>query len=383
MAHKGVKSLFWVSLRAIFHKEIIHILHSPAVLVFALLFPILETTLLGYILDLNPRYVNTVVYDLAQTQDSRNLIDQFANTSDFYIVKQVNSDKELSDAITRGNAKVGIKIPYDYSRRLNNSETANVLVVVDGSNATVTGEMVSTANRIALQASIKQLIAQGQPNGTEVPIETRSAVLFNPDTRSANFFLPGLLVWELPAITIVLVALSIVKEKEQGTLDQLRMTPINPLGAVIGKISPYAILALLLELEMLLTSYYIFNMPINGSLGLLILLFIPFIFTDLGLGVIVAGFAEDQKTALQLSVMLRVIPPFYLSGYIFQIENMPEVVQTATKFVPHRYAIEIVRGILLRGAGWQHLWQHGLILTLMAILMLTLAAFIYKYRVIK
>lgn len=383
MAHKGIKSLFWVSLRAIFHKEIIHILHSPAVLVFALLFPILETTLLGYILDLNPRYVNTVVYDLAQTQDSRNLIDQFANTSDFYIVKQVNSDKELSDAITRGNAKVGIKIPYDYSRRLNNSETANVLVVVDGSNATVTGEMVSTANRIALQASIKQLIAQRQPNGTEVPIETRSAVLFNPDTRSANFFLPGLLVWELPAITIVLVALSIVKEKEQGTLDQLRMTPINPLGAVIGKIAPYAILALLLELEMLLTSYYIFSMPINGSLGLLILLFIPFIFTDLGLGVIVAGFAEDQKTALQLSVMLRVIPPFYLSGYIFQIENMPEIVQSVTKFVPHRYAIEIVRGILLRGAGWQHLWRHGLILTLMAILMLTLAAFIYKYRVIK
>lgn len=377
------KIFLWVSLKAVFKKEFRHILRSPSVMVFALLFPLLEMILLGYILDLNPRRVKTVVYDLANTQQSHTLIDRFVNSNDFRIIKIANSDQELYETIVAGQAKVGIKIPLNYSTNLLKQQTAQVLVVVDGTNTTVTSEMINTANRIGLEESVQRLLSSDQKAiFNVVPVESRPSVLFNPDARSANFFLPGLIIWELPAITIILVALSIVGEKEKGNIDQLRMTPIDSLGAVLGKTLPYAVLAILLELEMLIVSYYLFGMPIKGSILLLILLLIPFILIDLGTGVIVSGFANNQKTALQMAVVFRVIPPFYLSGYIFQIETMPKSMQFVTRFVPHRYAIEIVRGILLRGAGLEHLWPQALILIAMSIVIILGSAFIYKQKVI-
>lgn len=371
---------FFLTLKAVFKKELIFITRSPAVLTYALLLPIAEILLLGYLLDLNPRQVATVVYDLSKSQESSQLIQQFINSNDFRITKFVESDKDLYDAIIKGQAKVAIKIPSDYAQKLLNLQSANILVLVDGSNANVSNQVLSSANRIALEKSLEKLKQNSLPLNTPIAVETHSAVLFNPDTKSSNFFLPALIVWVLPATTIFLAPLSMAKEKESGTLDQLSMTPISPAGLVIGKMLPYSLLALLLEFLIVISSYFLFHMPIKGSLFLLFIISIPFIFFDLGIGVAASANTNTQKETIESLFVIRVVPAFYLSGYIFPIDSMSETIQTITKFVPHRYAMESVRGILLRGAGIKELWFHLLILIIMSIFTLTLAFAIYRKK---
>jgi ABC-2 type transport system permease protein len=371
--------LFWTSLTAIFKKEIIHIRRNPATLTFALLFPILELLLLGFILDVNVKQIKTVVYDLSNTQDSKKLIEQFVSTYDFNIVEVVNNDEAFYQSVKDGRAKVGLKIPADYANNLIDRETASVLVIVDGSNATVSGEAINVSNRIALEASLDRILEQLNNSDTP-PVQTRTSVLFNPTTRSANFFLPGLLVWELPSVTILLVALSIVGEKEKGTLEQLSITPFNPAGLILGKMIPYAILAFLLLCEILFIMRYIFQVPINGSVPLLIAFTIPFILASLGLGLIISAGANNQIEAMQMGLTFRVIPPFYFTGYFFPLESSPELFQTFTKIIPERYLMEITRAIILRGAGFEHLWVHGLVLCLMSVVTLSLATIIYKKK---
>lgn len=371
--------LFWTSLKAILKKEFIHIKRNPAVLTFALVFPILELLLLGYILDINVKDVDTVIYDLANNQESKALIDEFTNTNDFRIVKRANTDEELYKTITSGQAKVGIKIPVNYSKQILEQETSNILVIVDGSNATVTSEAVNVSNRVTLEISIKQILERNNL-GDALPIETRTSVMFNPTTRSANYFLPGLIVWELPAVTILLVALSVVGEREKGTLEQLSITPINPVGMVIGKMVPYAILAFLELCEILLVIRFIFQVPINGNVFLLVFMTIPFILASVGLGLVVSSGANTQIEAMQMGLIFRVFPPFYFTGYVFPLESSPYFFQVITQFIPERYLMEIVRGIILRGAGFKHLWTHALILCVMSIITLSAAAAIYKKK---
>jgi len=376
-------SRFISSFKAIFKKEIIHIRHDPSVLVFAFVFPILELALLGYILDINPRQINTVIYDVVNTQRSKQFMDVFANSNDFKIIKWVSSDKEFYDAIVSGEAKVGIKVPIIIAKHEIAGVSDGILVVVDGSNATVAGEAVKVANRLGLQVSIQSLTgdALALPIGqviSSVPVESRISVLFNANSRSANFFLPGLIVWELPAITILLVVLTISREREIGTLEQLSITPIDPIGMILGKMLPYAIFAFILLCEILLVIHYVFDVPIRGSVGLLLLIAIPFIMASIGIGLMVSSAAKTQIEAVQLGVIFRVFPSFMFSGYIFPLESAKPFFEIMTRFVPERYFMEVCRGIVLRGATFDHLWSHTLILTIMSICTLSAAMAIYR-----
>jgi ABC-2 type transport system permease protein len=371
MSNRVRKIFPFAGLWPIFRKEIIQITRDPATLFFALFLPIVELLMLGYAVDTNVRQIKTVVYDMALTQQSRELINHFVNTDDFKIIKAVYSDKELNDAIVAGEAKVGIKIPEDYSRRLMEGETANVLVLVDGSDSTVTGEAIGAANGVALQESLK-LILISTPS-SKIPLETRNKVLFNPDTRSPNFFIPGLIAILLQAMLIVLVAFSIVREREKGTLDQLYMTPIGSLGLMLGKVLPYGILGFFEVCWILLIMRYVFDVPIHGSLGLLLLFSIPFIMTILGMGLMISTKASTQTEAMQMA-MSTLLPSIFLSGYIFSIDNMPTVFVWISRFIPATYYIDTLRAIILRGAGLNHLWLNGIILFGMSAIMILIAA---------
>jgi ABC-2 type transport system permease protein len=371
--------LFFASFKAIFKKEFLHLFREPTVVTFALVIPMVELLLLGYILDVNVRQVRTVVYDLANTQESRRLIDQFESTNDFQVVKIVNSDKQMHDAIIAGEARVAIKIPIDYSRQFLEGRTNSIQVIVDGSNATVSGEVVNVSNRITLQESIKRILAKS-PNRNNIPIETRTSVLFNPDTRSSNFFLPGLIVWEIPGVTILLVALSIAAEREKGTFEQLSITPINPAGMIIGKLCPYAMLGFFMLCELVLLVRVVFDVPVNGSILLLMLFTIPFIITDIGIGLIVSSGANIQLEAMQSGLIFRVFLPLYFTGYIFPVESTPKYFQWVCNFIPHYHYMEITRGIMLRGAGFEHLWGHGLALVISSFITISLATKIYKKK---
>src|ERR1043165_8291565 len=225
---------------SIFYKEIIQISRDPITLILMLIIPMLQLTIFGYAINTDVRNIKTVVYNLDVGQQSRDLIAAFENTDYFLIDEYVTSDAELNRAIVSGRAKVGIKIPPDYSDRLLNDQQATVLVLIDGSDSSIASQSLQVATSVGLSQSISQLI--GAMNSSGLPIDVRPKMLFNPDMRSANFMVPGLVAVILQIITTMLTAFSIVRERERGTLEQLLVTPIRPVGLMLGKLVPYGLI---------------------------------------------------------------------------------------------------------------------------------------------
>src|SRR5215472_8819423 len=349
-------------------KEFLHILRDRGTLFFALLIPMLQLFLFGFAVDTNVRQIATVVLDESRTQESRRLLDRFAASDVFDLRIYARSPAELYEAIRAGKARAGVRIPYDYARRLQDGSGATVLVLVDGSDSTVAGQAISTSTGVALNESLVRVL----PTGT-MPIDVRPSVLYNPATRSANFFVPGLIAILLQIMTILLIALSLVRERERGTLEQLTMTPVAPLGLMLGKMIPYGVLAFGELCAILIVMVTIFRVPIHGNFVLLLLLSVPFLMTVLGLGLVISTRAHTQAEAFQLS-MGTVLPSVFLSGYIFLIENMPAFFRGVARLIPATYYIQILRGIILRGAGIAELWVHALVLTLMGCATILLAA---------
>jgi ABC-2 type transport system permease protein len=349
-------------------KEFIHIVRDPGTLFFALLIPMLQLFLFGFAVDTNVRQIPTVVYDESQTQESRQLLESFANSDVFHLRIFAQTKEQMYDAVRSGKARVGIRIPYDYARRLQQGSTATVLVLVDGSDSTVAGQAVSTSTGVTLRESLVRALPGGK-----MPIEVRPSVLYNPATRSANFFVPGLIAILLQVMIILLIALSLVRERERGTLEQLTMTPVAPLGLMVGKMIPYGVLAFAELCAILLIMRIVFLVPIHGSVLLLLAMSLPFLLTVLGLGLLISSKARTQAEAFQLS-MGTILPSVFLSGYIFLIDNMPPIFQGISRIIPTTYYIRILRGIILRGAGVSDLWSQAAVLTFMACAAILLAA---------
>jgi ABC-2 type transport system permease protein len=349
-------------------KEALHIVRDPGTLFFALLIPMIQLFLFGFAIDTNIRQVPTVVLDESHTQQSRQLLERFAASDVFALRAQVDSADDLYKAIQAGKARVGIRIPPDYARRLLDGTTATVLVLVDGSDSTVAAQAVNTATGVALRQSLVQVLPSGN-----MPIDVRPSVLYNPSTRSANFFVPGLVGILLQVMTILLIALSLVRERERGTLEQLTMTPVGPLGLMVGKMLPYGALAFGELCAILFVMRVVFQVPIHGNVFVLLLLSLPFLLTVLGLGLVISTRARTQAEAFQLS-MGTILPSVFLSGYIFLIDNMPLFFKGVSAIIPTTYYIQILRGIILRGAGLTDLWVQGLVLSLMGVAMIALAA---------
>jgi ABC-2 type transport system permease protein len=342
-------------------KELLHIIRDPMTLFFSLFVPIVEMFMLGYAIDTNVRHVRTVVFDQARTQESRILLQSFENSQDFTIVREVFTDEELSQAIVAGQARVGIKIPEDYSRQLLAGQTAQLLILVDGSESSVAAETVNVGNAIALRESLRQLLGS-----RPLPVESRPRVLFNPDTRSANFFIPGLLVVMCQMMAVMLTANAIVREKENGTLEQLFMTPVRSGELMLGKLVPYLCLTFVEFCAITLLMRVVFQVPIHGAFGTLALVMLPFILTMLGLGLWISTRASTRDASMQMA-MGTVIPSIFLSGYVFPTDSMPVFFQYVSRVIPTTWMIDAARGVILRGAGWPELQTHVLVLWGMAV----------------
>ncbi|HEY7181268.1 MAG TPA: ABC transporter permease [Blastocatellia bacterium] len=356
----------------VLRKEAIHIRRDPMALFFTILVPTIQLFLIGFAINTKVRDIPTAVYDAAHTQESRRLLDRFVNSDDFKIVRSVASDEELNREIISGRARVGVKIPPDYSRRLLAGETASALVLIDGSDSTVAGEAANVSNAIALSESLDRALSVSVSRQT-LPVEARPKVLFNPDMRSANFLIPGMIAVLMQMMTVLLTAIAIVREREKGTLEQLYMTPIKPLGLMVGKIAPYAVVAYTELCLLLFLMRWAFGVPIAGDLFLLMLLVTPFILTMLGFGLLISTRARSYQEATQMAFG-TMMPSIFLSGYIFQIDTMPQFFQLVSKIIPVTYLIQIFRGVILRGADLRDLWKQGLILTAMSVVMITIAA---------
>jgi ABC-2 type transport system permease protein len=348
-------------------KEYLHIVRDPGTLFFALLIPMLQLFLFGFAVDTNIRQIPTVVLDESHTQESRRLLESFASSDVFQLKSYVSSKEEMYEAIRAGSVRVGIHIPYDYARNLQNGTTASILLLVDGSDSTVAGQAINTSTGVTLRESLLRVLPSGK-----LPIDVRPSVLYNPSTRSANFFVPGLIAILLQVMTILLIALSLVRERERGTLEQLQMTPVAPLGLMVGKMIPYGVLAFTELCAILFVMRVVFQIPINGSIFTLLAMSLPFLLTVLGLGLMISTKARTQAEAFQLA-MGTVLPSVFLSGYIFLIENMPPFFKGVSRLIPATYYIQILRGIILRGAGIRELWLNAAVLTLMGCIAIYLA----------
>jgi drug efflux transport system permease protein len=365
-------SMFVRRTMSVARKEVLHLLRDPATLFFALFIPVLELFMLGYAIDMNVRNVRTVILDQARTQESRTLLRAFETSEDFEVIRSVQTDEALYEAIVKGDAHVGIKIPEDYSRRLQAGQTAQVLILVDGSVSSVAAEAVNVGNALALRESLRMALGD-----KPLPVESRPRVLFNPDTRSANFFIPGLLVVMCQLMATQLTANAIVKEKMNGTLEQLYMTPVRPWELILGKSVPYLVLTFVEMAGITVLMVIIFGVPIHGAFVTLLAIALPFILTMIGTGLWISAKTDTTDAAGQL-VMGTVMPSIFLSGYVFPVDSMPIVFQWLAQVVPTTWLIDASRGVILRGAGWRELWPHAVVLWSMALGVL--AASITKFR---
>ena len=362
---------------AVFFKETLHIRRDAGTLFFSLTMPLLQMFLLGYGVDTNIRHVPTVVYNADGRRESRELIDRLKNSDTFYVARYVENDRDMNDMIVAGKARVGIKIPVEYSDRLLHQMSAQVLVLIDGSDSSIAGQAINVTNAIGLDESLRRVLKDRDV----MAVDMRPKLLFNPDSRSPNFFLPGLTAIMLLNVTTFLTAFSIVREKERGTLEQLFVTPVRPFGLMLGKLLPYLCVGFF-ELCLILTCMrFLFQVPIHGSVILLAILSLPYLFAALSLGILISSKAASQAEAMQLA-FLPILPSVFFSGYIFPRETIPALFRPISYLIPASYFINITRGVILRGATLRHLWIDGLALCAIGTFLLVLAARRFRNKVI-
>lgn len=359
---------------AVLWKEVLHIRRDPATrFVFAI--PLFELLLFGYAIEMDVKNISTVVLNLDRQEESRVLIKEFESTRYFRVAREVYSDEELERAIVSGQARVGIKIPPDYSEDWTSGRQARVQVLIDGSDSTTALRLLQASQALGFLKSLKK-----EGLTTELmAVEVRPRLLFNPNLESANFFIPGLIGVILQLVTVFLTAFSIVRERERGTMEQLLVTPVSKGGLILGKLLPYCVIGFMQTVLVLLVMVVLFGVPVHGSVSLLLLLSAVFLIAALGMGIVISTIAHNQGEAMQMAVLIM-LPSVLLSGFVFPRESMPWIIYLIGFLIPATYYIEILRGIILRGAGLAALWDEALVLLVFATLFMILSALRFKKR---
>jgi ABC-2 type transport system permease protein len=336
---------------AMFRKELTQMLRDRGTLMFAIAVPVFELILFG-VIDMNAKNIPTAVFDQSHTQESRRLIEQFGNTSYLTVKTLVDSRAALQHEIVAGHAQVAVEIPPDYARNIESKRHADVLIMIDGSDSSVASQALAAANGVVLSNSINTLVEK-----TMQPlVEAHPVMMFNPDMRSANLLIPGLISILLTFSGTILSAFAIVKERERGTLEQLMVTPVSPLAVVTGKLLPYLGLAYVQLLLILVLMRFLFAVPIHGSLSLLLLLAPIYLLALLSVGLLVSSRANSQMEAMQRAMGI-LLPSVLLSGYVFPIASLPLPLRVVSYILPATHFIKIARGIVIRGANFFDLWD--------------------------
>jgi ABC-2 type transport system permease protein len=367
--------------RAMIKKEITHMLRDPRTLIFIFVMPILQLVLLGYANNTEVKNIPTVLFDQSNSAASRALVNAFRAT-DYYSFDYIAySDAEVNKLIEGGKAKVGVVIPPDYSTQIAAGHSAQVLVLIDGSDPTVASAVLSAATLAgqARGASIRgeQLALKGSSGSSASPVDIRSRVLYNPDLLGAYNIVPGLVAMILFQTTVNLTALSIVRERERGTIEQLIVTPIRNWELVLAKIIPYILVSFANTVLILLIGTLWFKVPIRGSLLTLFLLTGLYLLPNLGLGLLISTFAKTQQQA-QLMTMPIMLPSMMLSGFIFPISSLPIALQAVGYMFPLTYFIFILRSLVIKGAGLELLLPQTFTLIAFAVVLLSLAALRFR-----
>ena len=366
---------------AISKKEFFHIYRDPRSLALIILMPALLMLLFGYAITIDVKNVSIAVLDRDRTQESLTFIQRFSASPYFSLHTFVQDEKQIIRLIDEGKVKMGLVLPWDFSRVIKAGKTASVQILVDGTDSNTANILLGYVQAVARQYTQEKTFLKVGRMGTQhliLPVDGRTRVWFNEELESKNYFIPGLITVIMSIIGVLLTGQVIVREWEKGTMELLISTPVRKVELMIGKLFPYFIVGLL---DMSLTVWMakqIFEVPLRGSIPLLFLVSSVYILTALGLGMVISTVARTQLLANQMSMIIGFLPTFLLSGFTFSISNMPPWLQAITTVIAPRYHVTIVKMIFLKGLGFSYFWRETLILAAMAVAGLWVATLKFK-----
>jgi len=363
---------------AVIKKEFIQMKRDRMTLALIFMIPLIQLLLFGYAIQTDVKHISTVVFDQSLSPESRELLNAFSASGYFDINEVALSYDAVTQSIDSGQARAGIIFPPDFARQLQRGESAPVQVIVDASDNMVANQAIAIANSIGLIKS-QQLLFQ-KMNLDAPPYDIRVRPWYNPDGITAYYMVPAILGIIVTMTMVIITAVAIVRERERGTLEQLIVTPLRPYELMLGKIIPYIALGYIQITVALLVGALFFQVPIRGSLLELYLLTLFFITASLGLGLMISNMAKNQMQAFQMSFFVM-LPSILLSGFMFPREAMPRIIYYISDIIPLTYYLDIIRGIVLKGIGFQYLLGQVAALLVFSLLFLGISTLKFKKKI--
>lgn len=364
-------------IRPIAVKEFRQIARDKRTLGVLLLIPAFMLVMFGYALNFDVKHVSLAVYDSEGSRASREFAEGLLRSEYFDLKVRLNDARRIDSLMGEERVRVALVIPRDFSKRLLAGRDATVQVLVDGANANAAATAVGYVNAMAQDYSAKLSVRASMRagrSGVPIPIDYRPRVWYNPELKSAKFLVPGLIGFILMITAVISTALSVVREKEQGTIEQIVVSPIRPVELILGKTLPYILISLVATAIILFVSFLLFDVVVRGSSLLLFGVTLLFLAGALGLGLLISTVADSQQVAFQMATLATMLPTFLLSGFVFPIRNMPLPVRAITYIVPAKYFLVALRGIILKGVGLSAFWDQALFLVAFAALTLGLSS---------
>jgi ABC-2 type transport system permease protein len=362
---------------AVLRKEFRHVLRDPLSLMLLIFIPAALLVVYGYALSFDVKEIETAVLDLDRTQESRTFLDGVFQNEYFTRVTNVERYRDIDRVLDRGEAQLVLVVPLGYARAIDRGEKAKIQALVDGSNSTVGSVTISYLDALARSASSRLITEAISGSGRQLTLPAvipEPRIWFNPSLESARFLVPGLIGMLLMLSAVIATSLSIVREKETKTIEQMRVSPLRPFELILGKTVPYMIICVATTVLILVLAYVLFGVVVVGSVFLLGITILLFIASALGMGVLISSITSSQQIAYQVATLTTMLPSFLLSGFIFPIKNMPMWLQIITYVVAPRYFISALRKIIVKGAPISAIWQELLPLLGLTLFFTMLAA---------
>lgn len=357
-------------------KEFHHIFRDRKTLLILFGMPVAQMMLFGYVITNEIRNVNIAVLDHSKDQVTRRIMDKLTSSGYFRLVRTLENDNEIEAVFRKGEAREVVVFEPGFARKLERENKAAVHVITDASEANTASLMYNYTAGIIADFVQKENAGKTQ----QVQITVKSRMLYNENLEGVYMFVPGTMAMILMLISALLTSISIVREKELGTMEVLLASPLKPLQIVVGKVTPYVLLSLVNAVSIVMLGYFVFGLPVAGNIILLMAECMLFIMMALSLGILISTSTSSQQTAMIASLLGLMLPTILLSGFIYPVENMPAVLQWLTYIVPPKYFIIIIKNIMLKGTGFAYVWKETLILFGMMVFFIAVSARKFKTR---
>jgi ABC-2 type transport system permease protein len=367
----------------IIRKEFIQLRQDRKMFGMSFVAPVFQLIILGYAATFDVKEIPLVVCDFDNSPSSRELVRNFTSTEYFRVVGYLEKTSEIDNQLDDGHASIAIVIPRGFEKKIGAGQSAPLQVIADGTETSTAGIGLSYASIIVSQYSQNILLESLMKRGTltmPARVSAEFRVWYNPELKSRNFMVPGVLGLLLMVMTMLLTSLAIVKEKELGTLEQLVVTPIKPYQLIIGKLAPFFFIGVVDVILVVFFASLVFSLPVKGGILLLLFLSLIFLMTTLGLGLFISTISRTQQQAMMTAIFFFMLPMMFFSGFVFPIENMPAIIQYVSYIIPLRYYFVIVRGLFLKGVGMSVLWPQALALLIFGSVILSMSVIRFQKK---